>query len=703
MIHENDPYVNADNQLFLEMVGLGDVLNPFAAFSSGARKVMTGKFYCQHPSLLYAEPRRFYTGVEYQLADCDVGVSMPEDGSIIKIIDKYKPSVGKFNIAENSTSYIIWEKADVVKGKSVRVIDLLEVKSMYDAHSTLGFKFKKNPIVLNRPMKKGDKLTTIPTITKEGQYCYGVEANITFISDPAATEDGAVISRSLQRKLSTIVTGSRTASWGKKYYALNIHGDKNTYKPILDIGDKVPANGLVMVLREYDPLFDIANMTDDSLDFDGVIYDTDKTIYGTPHATVYDVTVTKCPRMDFSRIPLGMNEQIDFYDDQRIMVYNELLKFHDSLKRTRGESFILGYELNRMIREAIAFVRSDKVIKGGSSGNKSCRFSLANVPMDDVTVEIKYASVVQPTNTFKLTTCHGGKAVVCSVREDEDMPVDASGRRADIILDDASVSKRMIPGVLYEQLFNATRDDTTREIKRLMDGGDYASAWNLIDKFYEIVAPDTHELAKGLYVTDDEKREHLTSIYKSGIYCWLPPTSASLKYETIGRIKEELPLTYGPVIYTSVTGEREPTKANCLIGSVYLMLLDKIGDTWSSVADAKLQHHGLISKVPPNARHLTPCKQGGVRISGESETRLFLSALGAEVTAELHDRSNNPETNRYVLSNLLCAAKPSNIENAVDRKVVPLGGHRALSVIEHFLECVGVRFKINYDYYKEYK
>lgn len=41
--------------------------------------------------------------------------------------------------------------------------------------------------------------------------------------------------------------------------------------------------------------------------------------------------------------------------------------------------------------------------------------------------------LIVPTIGYKETDIHGGKGVICSVREDEDMPMDADGNRADLV------------------------------------------------------------------------------------------------------------------------------------------------------------------------------------------------------------------------------------------------------------------------------
>ena len=69
-------------------------------------------------------------------------------------------------------------------------------------------------------------------------------------------------------------------------------------------------------------------------------------------------------------------------------------------------------------------------------------------------------------------------------------------------------------------------------------------------------------------------------------------------------------------------------------------------------------------------------------------------ANSIEAIAELHDRSNNPETMKAMSSRLLRDPTPTNIDEIIDRTVNPYGGTRPLQFFQHFAMTQG--FEIFY-------
>jgi hypothetical protein len=57
--------------------------------------------------------------------------------------------------------------------------------------------------------------------------------------------------------------------------------------------------------------------------------------------------------------------------------------------------------------------------------------------------------------------------------------------------------------------------------------------------------------------------------------------------------------------------------------------------------------------------------------------------------AELKDRANSMETHRTIYAGILRANKPTNIDRAVDRKKVPLGGDDSLNIVEAIFNSGG--------------
>lgn len=292
------------------------------------------------------------------------------------------------------------------------------------------------------------------------------------------------------------------------------------------------------------------------------------------------------------------------------------------------------------------------------------------------------------------------------------MPVDINGNRADLIMDGDSTVKRMNVARMYEQYINASSRDLTEEIRKafgydktmpptnqIKQLSSDASKEKLYDKtfkrlvrYYEIISPMMSEKVMNLAKDKSYYKYHVNEILKDGIYIWLPTNNPVNPIDIVKGLKAEFPITISPVTYRGRSGNVVTTVSPILIGSMYIMLLEKTGADWSAVNSAKLQHFGIPAKLTNADKYSTPARGNPVRILGESEVRLFCSAVGGDTTAEILDQSNNPAAHKAIVANILRAEKPTNIVNVIDRKEVPRGKSRALVYMKHILQCAGIEF-----------
>ena len=676
------------DELREEFVGTGDNMSPFIEGDSSPRRTMTDKYYGQRPYVEGAEPRRFFTGAEPQYGQYNFGATMPDDGIIIKIIPKYRKSIGKINIFKNNPETLyIYEYFDNDKP----AIGCVVAKRMFSNDLTLGFEFKQTSPHIGQALAKDTQITQIPAVDDIGNYNTGVEAVTAFISHTGVTEDGALISESFAEKLTTTVIGTREFSFGKQYYPLNTFGDLDNYKPLLNIGETIPESGLLMAFRKYDPMFDIVNMSPKMMLGENIDYDEDKCVFVNPTAAggvITDITIKKDPGIKFTRIPVGTTEQIDFYYDLHQYYYRELISFYEKMKKERGRDLRLSPELQLYIERAM--VACDTYDE--RNGDKQpVGYNYKSQTLDDVKITITYAKKVKAQVPFKISNTHGSKAVVVGVWPDERMPVTESGVRADLIMDDRSVVKRLNMGVFYEQYFNASRHATEVRIREHYDKGEFDKAQDILSGFYETISKPHMEVYTNTYKTVDDKRKHLDEVYKNGMYIWSPTYGVGRpKLDVVRDLKKKYPAEYGPITFIGEKGDKRTTVSNVLIGSTYIMLLNKLGDGCTAVTSSKLQPHGLPAKLPPALRYNTPCLQNPVKFFDEATIRQLVSTVGPEVVTELIERSNSPEVSRLMYKRLLTSENPSDIDVIHDRNRDNLGVNRALVFLRHYLNCSGV-------------
>lgn len=281
------------------------------------------------------------------------------------------------------------------------------------------------------------------------------------------------------------------------------------------------------------------------------------------------------------------------------------------------------------------------------------------------------------------------KGVIVDVRKDEDMPVDAAGNRAELIMDGISTVKRMNVSRLIEQYLNAASRDLTAKIREMVKSGEpKEDINNALLGYYDIVNPKmVDKVSKDGMVTDD----HLQSVLKDGIYLWVPTDNEREPMDVIKNVQKHYPPTLGPIKYRGMSGNIVETHSDVLIGSMYIMLLEKTGRNWQGVSSSKLSHFGVPAKLTNADRNSSPGRSQPIRF-GESEGRLFVSMVGGKATSELFDRTNNPVVRKMIQERILRSDKPMAMREAVDRTKYPTGHGRILSLIRHIGECAGWRF-----------
>lgn len=281
------------------------------------------------------------------------------------------------------------------------------------------------------------------------------------------------------------------------------------------------------------------------------------------------------------------------------------------------------------------------------------------------------------------------------------MPVDSDGNRADLVMGGEATISRMNLGRLYEHyLYSAIRDvgklvrrilgvekNCTPDILRSISSETIHHAYQQLLDFFKLVTNDQYEFFKAL--SEDEIYEYLSDVVNNGFFIYYPISNQKDGVQMVKAVEERFHPTYGPVSYVGNSGERVTTENNIRIAPLYMMLLDKIADDWSSVSSARLQHFGVLSPVTRAEKFSQPFRSSPVRTIGETEGRIFVGYCGVEAMAEMMDRSNNPLTQRNIVWNILNAGQPSNMHHVVDRNLIPLGNSRPLSLLNHIFQCAG--------------
>jgi DNA-directed RNA polymerase beta subunit len=695
--------VKVENQIHRELMGVSS-LNPWDGHDSSSRKQMFASHLSQALVINGSTERFCQTGMEREYGKYTFSIKVPGDINsqggieVIRVIERYPAKIGPDSIKFNPQTVVLYED---INNKEIGIIN---IPSYCSYHQYFGFEYKAksalSDIRAGAFIQAGTILLDSPSITDNGGYKFGAECNMAFMSHPAVSEDGIMISRDVLKRFGFKTYENRAVEYGCKRFPLNLYGDAENYKPFPDIGDRIRKDGILIGLRSYDTeLGAVEQGINDLMEPDFIF---DKLTYaGGEGGRIVDIRVQHSGRFNQEIVGANIDAQADKYDGARTHFFHEIVNEYNRLKRTRGDSLRLTPEFHRLVVEALSVIDSDP---------QHLTKLYRQTPLDDYRIEFVIEYDVVPTIGFKMTGCHGNKGVICHIAEPYEMPIDENGNRADIVMDPNSIISRMNLGCMYEQYINAASRDVVLKITNdlqikkgekglaaklaRMDstGSDMINrSWDYLLGYYKILSPTMY-----VWFTDGEYKEkrttHLAEIINNGIFLYLPPSNSPESEDIVKDLERYYRPVYGPVTYVGNSGKQVVTKKPVRIGSMYILLLEKTGDDWTAVSSGKLQHFGVLSQVTNSDKFSQPSRNQAIRALGESEVRIYASYCGSKITTDILDRNNNPASHKAILESILGAERPTNINEAIDRTILPIGGSKPLNLIKHMGAVSGWKF-----------
>lgn len=695
-------------------------LNAYFQYVSAARQAMlTGNF----SQALICDGRtrkRQQTGLEREIAKATFSHAFPRDAVVLNVIPRFSSIMRGESFNINPMDLVIYEDYETHQ------LDVIELTKFHVMHQHYGFEFEFDPdvydkLVKNAKFEAGTVIAKSPAVTADGDYMYGLETNVVMLSDPAVTEDGVVYSRSYANRIRATGYESRVVTFGRSHYPINLYGNADVYKPIPDIGEKIHSNGLLCAIRPYHPIHDTVYMSRKKL-FKPV-FGFDTPTYGIPDATIVDIKVLHNDRLPNPRLPEMMGEQFRKYHeaDKRFAV--EMIRTCLYRNGRLNRDVDLSPRLRALLFEAIAKAGDDLIDEGMWPKNDAeilrVRENYRGELLDEYRAEIIYQYKTSIGEGPKVTDQHGGKGVCSAIWEDEDMPTDDFGNRADVAIAAVSTLNRQNEGRTHEQLVGATGRDIIKRIRRsygLPDMGEIPL--NVIKD--TVLAQNNHNLALtnfayllGFYAKMSPNRQyklftkagviergrhlsHLIAVIQDGdlpygLYLQIPSNSGVYMDEVVDWIENSV--EYCPemsqVTYKDLSGKKTRTKEKVLIGPNYYLALEKTATDWSGVGSSKVNHFGVTARLTNADKYSSPGRQTVTRSVGESEARNLAQAMGADPVANIMDMNNNPVIHKEVCNTIMTVDNPADIESVVDRELFALGGHRPAGYAQHQLLCSG--------------
>lgn len=696
-------------------------LNPLFKYVSPPRQTMMGGNLTQTNVVDGATRKRLRSGLEREHAKGTFKHEFNTDAVVLAVIPRYTGNVLDNRHAKNPMDLVIYEDYET------KQLGCIELHKFHVMHQHFGFNFNFKDDVLNQlapgqRFEKGTVIADSPNVTDDGDYMIGLETNICFITDPAVSEDGIVISESYAKRIKTHGFETRTFSCGRSHYPINLNGNQQHYKAIPDIGELIRSNGMIAAFRPLDPVLDPIYMTGRKLMEPA--YGMDVPLYGIADARVVDVKVLHNERSDNRGLPKEFTGQLRKYYEAEKEFYMKVIKASIVRNGRLVNDVDLHPDLWRVVYEAITYCGSELIKAGWCQQDELDRLCRQRVyrgeQLDEWRVEITFEYTTEIAEGPKLTNYSGSKGVAVAIWADDDMPVDESGNRAEALMFAGSTVSRMTTGQLHEQAVGAAGRDAIKRMRRAFSIGDFEQVeyekvlkmlrqnpnlameqYEYLLGFYKIVATDS-DYPRALAYKDNGDRwlTHLAHVIEDGNDPWgiyfHHPSDSTVKMGTvINQIKNS---PYMPEI--SKVKYKWPkdthyttTESDILIGPTYFLPLEKMATDWSGVSSSRVGHFGTTTRLTQADKYTRPGRETSTRTTGEDEVRNLIKTVGAEHIADINDMNNNPVVHKEVCKTILTADKPTNIDRAIDREEYPVGGHRPLSYAHHQLQCSGKGFR----------
>jgi len=665
--------VNVDPQF----IGLTGLLNPFNSHASASRLDMFASHISQFRIPEQGESPDIFTGYESVFADyCFDTTQRRNDVKILAIIPKYQMSVGMTQIRNNPMVTVVYKDMDTGE---LGYFNLNKFTKCSDGYGYRNVGKNLSSLVEGAILEKDTKLYE-SVAHKDGEYCFGANANVAFITLPETVEDAFVISESLAKRLSPLDISTVSMSIDLNKYPLNLYGDQDEYRIFPDIGDHVREDGVICAFRNVEDFSIVSDLNINRLSTINHLHDS--CIYGHPGAQVIDIDVHLG---DSSKVPKLVFDQIKKYNEAKLNYYKTILDLVEEHKDCSMDG-----KFNTLVTRAISMMlvakRRVKGVAMKSTVKLAGKHSAINLMVD-----IIMAHPVHINLGFKSTGREGGKGTISAIKPDDEMPVDEQGFRADICIDPMAVIKRTNISQLFEQFINRTLKLTSM---RLAAVPDMDTKFNMIHEILNDINPNFAALVKGVCMDMNVRKKYVEYCEKNTIKVNISPTLNTIGSDLVLNLNEKYKADASRVSFViedeKGNKKRITTKNPVMIGSKFIMLLYKYPKAAASGFGFISQYHVPIKS---NRKHIYPISRTPVRF-GEDEFRIMAGSIGTETACRMRSMLGTSDAGREALMQAILKAKyPSRIGRVAITNEQLQDDDFMLGVVDNMFCTTGVDMK----------
>ena len=686
-----------ESELKPELIGAMSI-NPWLPGISGGRMQMFSSHIGQVPEVKGHTPAGCMSGVEYEYAKYTHRIVAEHDMHVLKVINGYRED-NTFDSVKNTSTIIIYE-ADFPKadGSTETEIDYLEIPAYHMGNTRFGMQYVMKTKI-REYIPKGTVLAEAKTVTEDTGWEYGIEATTALMTIEEVIEDGYRITESFCEKMSIDQYQVFDIQFGKNKFPLNVYGDEKNYKVFPDIGTKIRDDGVIMALRKHPSAGTVMGMSAKACSMVNHMFDT---VYrcGAENAEVVDVQVYHDYTLDGnvrakrSNIPEEISSQPNRYLTNRRIGYSEIAKFYKQMVGDRDQSRLnLRPKFNNLVRDALVHLAGSPSQPSWLRGDYSKHVRMwRNKYIDDWFVRIVVKSSYTGKHGSKLTGRHGNKGVVVN------KVLDSHNNNIDVIADPLSIVKRSNLTVCHEIYINSSSlmlaGELTKSLQANPSDDNYKHWGSKLHRYLSIVTPtmadlildtETGLVSKGVI---DSVMEQYLSGFPAGFTKFIPVDNPVDYIKVVATLEKEFPPYRDYVTYTNQNGVEETTKDKMVIGSMYILPLEKLGNTQSGVGISRQSPFGTATKTSGSEKDTTIIPVKPLRF-GEAELKHLTSYMGCKHVGELVKTTNSPAVIRNQLENIFKNPKSLRPKTLVDPRVMEKAKSRIVDIVDSIDNVAG--------------
>lgn len=674
------PYLDdvmADHRL----LGYPAVLNPMPQCVSSSRMDMFASHRSQALVIHGAEFPDLFSGYEKEDGKYTFNSTRrDQDIEVLMVIPRYS-ATSRVKGSDTPALTVIYKGIDDNK------VGYFDVDKYFLGSDGFGFTYDWKTAAFLEPgrfVPKEEVIACSPNL-KGSQYCAGTNLETAFLSTPYCVEDAMWISTYAAEKMASDELRRVIINIPQDVRPLYLYDNGKSIFP--DIGKKVRDDGILCAFRNVSTTTFTADTAPDQMEKVNSLTD--------------DVVVvnsgSEVVNMEFIMNRTRYNpayEQAEAYHKATLDYYRKIWDFYQQHVR---KEFQITPTFNVLISKVIKTLVGNGVRIQGYSDSIKGRTEFEGMdrqPVEYIQAIITYKRIRRVQPGTKISDDAGAKGVISKISPVEDMPRDAFGNVAHVVMDGCSVTSRTNPEQFWKTGINWMSSFITRRVAELVKEGRHDDAFAMIVDYVADIRPNSAEMVKKVYDNPAGRKKYTTWVAENFLKIHMPCYYKGFTMEKAlaTRAKWQIPESPATYVMRDENGIGIPVTTNdtVRIGRKYIFCLDKVPHL-SSPGFARVSHQGYPIKAGSDAKLRYPIAINPIK-TGEDELRFIIADVGPEeMTRYISLLGNSPQSGTAkLIYALMRAEKPTTLGRVPVTNRELLMGNTILGTFHHETSVLGI-------------